>query len=297
MNKFKTFAHAFSKSLTHLNYYRELLNTRFSFSLKYFWVFSLCIGLVTTISTSIVLLPGLNKIIARVDKRLVALYPQDLVIKIENGRLTTNAPEPLSIPIPYELFTDTPPAISDQKQTFLLTIDTDAPIDDFNKYNSLIFANSRNLALVDRDGTYRIYDLKEAPDMTVDRPLVEKYYDQFRPLLNYIPALLVLVLTLVFILFLPLTRLVSLLFLSLFLLLAAKVMNLTLSFSKIYQIGLHSLTLPVLIQIALSSFQLNIPVPFFFSIMFILYNLVIFATLKQPPTSPPIKSAQPAKKG
>ena len=237
MNKLSLFVRVFWKSMFSPVYYHDVVKAKFSFSLKYFLFFSFVLGLILTLSLTTVILPPLSKFSGRLQTRAAGLYPANLVITIKQGQLSTNQIEPLHFPIPYELFTDTPPAVSDQKQFYLLTIDTKASIEDYAKSQSLVFVTRDNVVML-------FVGLS---------------------------------------IFLPMTRLISLLILSLVLLAITKLMHISLSYGKIYQIGLHALTLPTLIQMFMSGLGFNPPIPFFNSLLFLFYSLIIFAELRKSP--------------
>ncbi|HCM37916.1 MAG: hypothetical protein UV61_C0003G0090 [Candidatus Gottesmanbacteria bacterium GW2011_GWB1_43_11] len=283
MNKLSLFVRVFWKSMFSPVYYHDVVKAKFSFSLKYFLFFSFVLGLILTLSLTTVILPPLSKFSGRLQTRAAGLYPANLVITIKQGQLSTNQIEPLHFPIPYELFTDTPPAVSDQKQFYLLTIDTKASIEDYAKSQSLVFVTRDNVVMRDRESGYRLYPLKDAGNIVIDKQQVDLFLTQVLPWLNYVPWILGIVLFVGLSIFLPMTRLISLLILSLVLLAITKLMHISLSYGKIYQIGLHALTLPTLIQMFMSGLGFNPPIPFFNSLLFLFYSLIIFAELRKSP--------------
>lgn len=233
-----------------------------------------------TFSLTSLIVPYINKFSQRVKTRAFFLYPQNLIISINKGKLSVNTVQPLRFPIPFELITDVPPAISDQKQQYLFTIDTQGKIEDFAEYQSLILATSNYLVVSDSNSGYRVYPLTNMDNLTIDKQTVDNLIKQILPLLDYLPILIILLLFIISTIILPLTRLLSLIILSLVLLCFAKLIHTQLAYGKIYQIGLHSLTFPTLIQIVMTTMGIFPPIPFFNSILFLLYNLVILAELR-----------------
>ena len=285
MKKLATYQYVFWKSISSFAYYRDVVKATFSFSFKYFLVFSGLIGLLLTISLSFTLIPPVSGFVRRLETRAVSLFPADLVISVKNGQMSTNVTEPLRFPFPVELFSDTPGAISDQKQQYLVTIDTKAKTEDFTTSRSVLFVTRDNLVIADRNGGYRVYPLKDMGDITINKKGVDEFLAKSLPILKLLPILLIVLFFLLFTLALPLSRLVSLAVLSLLLHIASRFMSLQLGYKKIYQIGLHAMTLPTLIQIVMTAFGLIPPIPFFNSILYLLYALVILAELRK--TSPP----------
>lgn len=283
MQKFNIFFRTFWKSISSFSYYHDIVKAKFSFSFKYFVLFNFLLGIFSTIAITMTISPPLNRFVSRFKNRARSLYPADLQIEIKQGELSTNVAEPFHVPIPFELFTEVPPAISDQKQQYLLTIDTQANIEDFSKSQSVILLTKDNLAVVDENNGFRVYPLKDAQNFSLNKKVVDQMLDKILPLVDYALPVLTLTILSFFILFWPVGKLVGLLWLSLLVLMISKLMKLSLSYRKIYQIGLHALTLPVLIQYLLTALKINPPVLFFNSLLYILYSLVILAELKKTP--------------
>ncbi len=281
MKKLATFFRTFHKSLFSLAYYHDVVKARFKFSLKYYFVLSLFLGFFMTLAISLATLPSLNKFAQRFKTRAAAIYPANLIITIKDNQVSTNQVEPLHFPIPFELFSDVPPAISDQKQQYLLTIDTKATADDYDTNRSFILITKTSFIYPEDDTGYRVYPLQDMADLTIDKAKVDALVNQILPFLDFLPGILVLLILLVSTLFLPLSRLVVILVLSVILLLPANLMKLQLSYKKICQIGLHAMTLPTILQIFMTSLAIIPPIPFFNSIVFLLWSLVIFAELKK----------------
>jgi hypothetical protein len=282
MKKFITFSYVFRKSLFSLSYYRDVLKSRFKFSIKYFLAFSFLLGFLSILSISLSILPQVNIFLERFKNRAYTVYPSDLVITLKNGELSTNVTEPFHIPFPYELFSQNVPSISDQQQTYLMTIDTKANAQDFTKSQSLILVTHDKYVFAS-ENTNGIHEesLKNLGDMTIDKKFFDQKLNSLLPLLKYADAFLITIILITFIIIIPIIRLASLFIYTLILLIPAKIMGLNIKFTKLYQIGLHSLTLPLILQMALFAFAVNPTIPFFGSIVFLLYNLVILAELNK----------------
>src|SRR3989338_6407136 len=63
MSKLKTFFRSLYLSATNPSYYRDLLKTKFSFSLKYFFGLSLLLTLISTIVFSLILIPQIKTLV------------------------------------------------------------------------------------------------------------------------------------------------------------------------------------------------------------------------------------------
>lgn len=282
MQKLSLFFRTFWKSTFTITYYHEIVKAPFGFSIKYFLAFSFVLGLGLTFFISWAILPYLTNFTSRVNTRITTLYPNDLVIELKNGQLTTNQEEPIRFPLPFELFMETPPAISDQNQLYLLTIDTHKKPSDFRQSKSIFFITGDTISVA--EGTdqdrYQIYPLKEFGDIRIDKNTVTKSLESLKPLWNSLPYISVLVILSVCVLFLPVTRLIFLIFVTVFILPIANLMKLALTYQKLVQIGLHALTLPTLLQLGLLLLGLIPPIPFFGTVLYFLYILVIMAELR-----------------
>ncbi len=283
MRKLATFNRTLWQSILSFSYYNDVVKAPFVFSLKFFLMFSAMIGLVATISLGLALYPPALEFAKRFETRAQGLYPRDLVITIQKGKLHTNVAEPLRFPVPFELFMEMPGTLTDQKQKYLLTIDTKAEASDYDNSQSVILITSDTLVIPDSGGGHQLFPLSEMGDIVIDKKLATENLSKIMPFIRMLPYLLIAVLCSVFFIFLPLSWLISLLFFSVLLLFAARLMQLNLSYRKIYQIGLHSLALPTLIQITLTSMGIIPPIPFFNSLVFLLYSLVILAELRKNP--------------
>lgn len=287
MRKLAAFFYILRKSVFAVSYYQEIINAPLRFSLKYYLSFSLLLGCLLTIGLSVIIVPPLRNFSARLKTRAFDLYPLDLVLTVKNGELSTNTAEPIHFPLPYELFTDTPPAVTDQAQQYLLTIDTSGSPNDFPDSRSVVLLTK--FAIVVGEGMvserYSVYPLKELADLRLDKVQFDRMVSTMMPILDVLPAIVIAVLSVMLIFFLPISRLLFLAVLSVLLIPAARLLNLTLSYKKLFQLGLHALTLPTLIQIVMYASGLIPPLPFFTSTLFYLFMLVVFAELRKKPTA------------
>lgn len=99
MQKMKTFVRTFIKSVSSPQYYAEVLRARFSFALKYFTVFHFFFALAIAIgATAVISLINFSNI---ADQALNNL-PPDLIVRVQDGKLSINKPLPYFIVIPEQ---------------------------------------------------------------------------------------------------------------------------------------------------------------------------------------------------
>lgn len=281
MKKLKTFGRTFWKSISSLSYYKDITKAKLSFSLKYFFFLFFLISLISATLTSIPIITEAAPIIKRVTKHARDYFPDDLVIEIKKGKLSVNQDEPFKIPVPMELLSDKPVAISDQNRMYLFTFDSSARLNDFDKYRSLIVANSDVLMIMDDNEGIRAFPLKEAEDITIDKAFIDSIYNKTAPYIKYTAPAIAVFLFAGFLVFIPFGKLSWVFFMSVLVYLVGNyVIRYKASFGKYFQLGLHSVTLPALVQPGMFLFDLNKPFSGFFSVFFLLYTLIIVAHVK-----------------
>ena len=261
-------------------YYRDVVTAPFSFSLKFFIAFSFFVGFLITISLGMAIYSPIQVFTTRFQERANTLYPQDLTITIKNGELTTNAKQPYHFSIPFELFLPQAPAIPDDKQEYFLTIDTKATPDTYKANRSFFLLTRDSLVIPTNDEATQTIPFKQFDDLVINKTTVDGFINHVLPLLHLLFPLTIASLLFFLIVIWPLARFVGLVFLSLLLRPISRLMGLQLPFKKILQISLHSHLLPVFIQITMFLFGLQPPILFFNALLFLLYNLIIFAELK-----------------
>ena len=282
MSKIKTFFRTFIRSITSFSYYQDVIKSPFSFSYKYFFFF--CFVVVTT-ATSILgvfIAREVPPFLARVEHYGRNLFPADLLIEIKNGKLRINRPEPFVIPVPVELLVDQPVAISDQKQLRAFVYDQKAEVTTFDEYNSMIVANNQVLMIKDQNSGIRVLPIKDFQNVTIDKPMIDAGLDSFAVYTRYAVPFLIALIFVGLAAFLVLEKLSSVFMLSVIVSLLARILvGLKLPFKKYYQIGLHTLTLPTLVEIGMLIMGIEVPFAFFYATFFILYTLIICAHLKK----------------
>jgi len=271
--------------------YQEFSNEPLSFSLKYFYSLVLILAFILTIIISINLVPGLNLLLRNLSATAIKSFPDNLVVTIKAGKVTTNVLEPFFIAMPKD-FNNT--ESSEKKDAALpenfLIIDTrtNFSIDKFNEYKTLFWLTGDSIIGRDRQGI-RIINLGKIPDVVIDKPAFVSFVDKISPLIKLIPAFAVLGIF-VFLISGFSFKLIHLLFLALFIWLMAKMMGLVLSYKSSYRIGVHAMTLG-LIYYALALI-LPVYVPFLFSLLVLVaawFNLLPQRKLEKIAKNPPVE--------
>ncbi len=257
MKKVKTFFHIFVNSLLPQDtYYPKLLKVPFYFSLQYFTVLVFILSFIFVTSISLRLSPlKINSLLGNLAANLNK-YPNDLVININKGTMTTNYDRP------YFLWLD-----SDEADTnhLLLVVDQEATPQKINQYDSAILLTRKNIVFKNT-GTA---DLKIIPMKTVDNDTITKStVDSVKNTILSINKLVLLAYPLLFLVFFLFLTLVSFFSNVLYVLISAGVVYLFYhffiqhksrpKFVKTFQISMHAITLPMVTNYTLGVFNLKL---------------------------------------
>ncbi len=273
MRRIKFFFRVFWRSISSPEYYQDIAKAKFSFSLKYLYFLLVLISLVWGIKFSVEAVSYFPKIPAFIDKTKIALkdlYPPHLVLTVKNGELSTNVKEPFFVNPPKEW------PEPEEKFVHFIAIDTNAKIEDFEKYKSAVLLTKKYIVFWDDNSGYRIRPIKEiVSNITVDRHYYDNLVSKILPFLDNLSYFVILAI-LFSVLVWPflggvislLGRLLWLVVASVFVLLIAKIMKKDLGYKKLYQLGMHAVTAPFLI--ALFFDLIRQPRPFLFTFLIFL---------------------------
>lgn len=276
MRKLKVFFTSFKRSLTDTAYYQDVVKAKFSFSLKYLYLLMFIIALIR----GVMLVPGMIMVItelpdirATIDSAAAELYPEELVLTIEGGVLTTNVEEPYFVPFPGELDARVDGESYDSSNySSLVAIDTEGSVGEYESYDSLILLTETSVVYPDDNtadvGGYRVLPLREIQsDLVIDKQFYDELIAKLLPYLDYAPLVLsVLIVLLILVIpfflasFYTVGRLFYLLITTLLLLVFVKVIKRDLKYSDIYRISMHTLTAPVILAFVVSLFNYQLPI-------------------------------------
>lgn len=120
-----------------------------------------------------------NKIVSMID----VVYPKELEIKIKNGLVFTNVPEPCYINIPKQFFDLVLPA--DKKNQIptarirLLAIDTKSRAEDFERYQALALLTKDSFVYYGEENKITIQPLRNIQDLTINKDFLVKKFEEF----------------------------------------------------------------------------------------------------------------------
>lgn len=286
MKKLNTFWYSFQKSLLDLNYYKDIIKTSYWFSFKYLLFLLICLSLVRSVQLGLEFGKIRNKIpgyIQMAKSELLNLYPQELELRISNGRLYTNVVEPY--------YVDFPAKFGNMEGKHLAVIDTEASPTEYKQYNTLILATRDVIVYPDKQQgdsvTTKMYffsDLKKS--LYLDHVIYTRIINSLNPLLAKLPSYVEIAVITALIL-LPLfgglfwtsSTLFGLIFLTILVWIMSKIIGVKLGYKALFRLGMHGVTWPILF-----SFLLDLthqPIPYIFNLIFALWMGFVLFRMKR----------------
>lgn len=266
------------KSIYNPGYYTELLSKPLSQSWKYYSAFALLVVVFLTITSSIPLVGGANKALHEFPQQFFAYYPDDLVIDVTAGKVTINQPEPYAFPIPAHLLADMSEEDRAQFQNIAI-IDTVTPfsLEQFQAYKTLAWLGLGQMAFLGRSGGVRIEQLSPSISYTLTETKLKNLELKAREYYHLVGPTLV---VLIFVVFMTVFgfNFVYLLFGALCIFAMGHIMKLRWTYGQSYRIGLHAITLPILVNTVLSIAGIGLTqIPLLFTVVMI---VVVYTNFK-----------------
>jgi hypothetical protein len=284
MGKVKTFFYSYFKSLTSLSYYGDVIKAPFGFSFKIFLIWIWVVSFILAGYAYVKWVRPLGPFLEVLPSHVAGYYPQELVITIEDGVLSTNVAEPYIVPVAVaerfaeetrQLFEQSVKGTSTDDLENIVVIDTAASYEDFEDYQTAVLVTDTDVFYLDNHQV-SAFSLDEVDNVLIDRELVEQGLGQMVPVMQKIVPFMGVGLLFGAILFYPAYKLVYLAFIALVFWLITQVTRYKLSYEKGYQIGLHLLMAvdSVFLVLAMQPFSVDLPL-LRSLVMVILFGLVV----------------------
>ncbi len=245
MRKVKTFFHVFTNSFfPQTHYYRNLLKTPLSFSLKYFFGIVFLVNLLFFLFITVIF-NNSRAVLVRRSMQALQNFPADLHISIKHGMLTTNYDRP------YFLW------VGDDDQKFLLAvIDETATQDKIKEYPTEVLFTKQAIVLKQTDQP-TIYPYGNA-SLDLSKASVSSFLSKVEKL---VPFLLLLAMGVIFIampVFEFAAGLFYLVIVAFLCFLIFKLYSKKHTYVKTFQVSLHAVTLPILVKHGLFIYGYNV---------------------------------------
>lgn len=141
---------------------------------------ALFLALLLTIQPSFFIFKNVLPVVQNAESKVTTLvnevYPEELEIKIKNGRASTNVTEPYYVSIRQEtlenLFNFQQSDQNTKSKIRLLAIDTKGKADDFERYQSMALLTESSLIYYN-DNNINIYSLQKIQDLTINKTTIE----------------------------------------------------------------------------------------------------------------------------
>ena len=286
MKKIKAFFYVFYKSLTSFTYYQDIVRADLRFSIKYFTVLALIAALVTSVTVSITTIPKLQKGADTAIIGVVDSFPDDLIVTIKDSKFSVNQPEPYAIPFPKS-FIDKNDASKDGLKN-IVVFDSQGTVEDLEKYHTLALINASNF-LVRGDNKIEVYPLKDFPEAQFSKGDIVQLAGKVKPYTIYIPHAVITLVLIASLLYFSTFKITYLAFMGLLLFGVGRGRKLNISYTRALQVAIHSMTLPLLIDVLATSVQFQIPLPLWFFILNFVFGMVAIFKLSSDSLLPVIK--------
>jgi uncharacterized protein YbcV (DUF1398 family) len=264
----KSFFKKVTSSVYGPKYYQELLDQPLSYSIKYFLTFAFIFGVLLVVGFSLSSFPRINKTLNEAVRKAVNNYPQELVVTVKSGNVSTNVPEPFHVKTTI-LVDENDVDLNDHEN--LVTIDTksEASADSLMKYNTSLLITKNYIVYQKSNGQIVTQSLEKVSNVVIDKAFLIQFVDKYSPYLKLLLPLMVIGLF-IFIIFFVAFQFCYLFLAALLIWLIAHIKKVEMAYGKSYQLGLHLMTLPLLI---ISPFSF-VNFPFAFTLLLIILAFI-----------------------
>lgn len=283
MKVYRLFIQNFLRSIRDFTFYKEIPAKPLFFSLQFLYLLTFTILLIQTLFFTIsaaFLLPQLPNAIERFQQRLETAYPRNLVVSVKNGTIETNAKQPVIINFPE--ITDNTPYKS------FVTIDTTATQTDYTDKKTMILVTRDGVVYPEASNTrpYRFESASQFGDTIINSQTYEKATSRLNMVLDMLPMiapwLLIaasLLIPILGSLIVVLWRMIILIILTGILLPVSMMFGNAYTYRDLYRMGMHGLTVPVILSLLLS--LIGAMVPLAFASSFLLWMVIVLARISE----------------
>lgn len=250
MKRLRAFWYVYRKSLIDVDYYKDLLKVKADFSIKYFLSLAALATFLTTIRLAVPTIRMVNSVYNNLLDEFSAIYPDELVITVQDGMWEINKAEPFIIESPSFFEEGELEGEEVDIPDNLIVFDHRGTINDLRLYDSFMLMNNVNLVVVNAQRTIEAYPLDTLPDGQVTKADVDLLIAKGRSFSKYIPWLIIGFVLLGSLFYFIAFRFLYLFIVALILLAYGNMIKLKKSFRTYYKLALHTITLPLTMEVA-----------------------------------------------
>ncbi|NCQ06634.1 MAG: DUF1189 domain-containing protein [Candidatus Moranbacteria bacterium] len=239
------FLRTIKKSIYDRDFYETVKSLRFASALKHYTLFVLCIAFLVIIPLYISLFIASSHMKEYGDIRVLvlALYPDELILKFENGRVVSNVAEPYSIPMPKEF--------NVKQLQNLLVINTQGTVTpaDFGLYDTSAILGGDAVWIYDREKDkieIQKFDKFWNNSVVINKQKAGEWIERVWSIGKIVLTISVLFLPFLLFVFLWCSYLFYLILGAGIIFLIAKIRTVEMTYGQAYKIGLYLITLPIL---------------------------------------------------
>jgi hypothetical protein len=151
MQKIKTLFYAISKSISSVNYYKDLESVKNRFSYKYFLGLAFLLSLILSIGFVFLQAAKIKTEVYVTADLVKKMYEDDLVITMKNGEWALNKPEPYAVNLSLNFAQPGQPSIPTEKKHFIVFAH-EGTLDKFDAYDTFVLVNAKNIVTKDSNG-------------------------------------------------------------------------------------------------------------------------------------------------
>lgn len=239
-------------------FYAGLKEQRLGLSFRYFFSIIVPLSVMLAFVFGVEIAPTFS---AENLRKLVGFYPPELIVQIKNGVISSNVTEPYGIK-------ESPNYSTQDSYTNIAVIDTksDFSANLFKNYDTRVLIGKNFLVVSKSRQQFEFTDLSRMPDFSLSQGKIFHWIDLVSSFHWLISLALFVALFLGFFGFFS-VKLIGLLILALIILFLARIKKVQLSYRNSYQISLHALTIPLILETFFILANLGVPFTFFFSAM------------------------------
>ncbi|GIW69352.1 MAG: hypothetical protein KatS3mg101_0099 [Patescibacteria group bacterium] len=281
VKKIKAFFYIAYKSIVSPKYYLEIFKTKFDFSIKYYAVLVLIAATITSAGTYLIEGPRARQYVDKTLNELEKSFPEDLVFTIKGGEWEVNKPLPLIFELPKTEMENT---IRPEQETMpknLVVLDKNGTVADIKNYDTMILVNEKNI-LVRKAGEPDVLPLKDMPDTTLDKSKILAATRNARVLAAWMIPLAIILFTFSgAVVYYAVFRGIYIAIVGGLIFGISRLMKVAVDFKKALRIGLHAMTLPILMDVVLGFLNLVAVVPFWFMFVNLLIAFLVLLEIKR----------------
>jgi len=270
MRRLKAFWYVYKRSLIDVDYYKDLIKVKVEFSLKYFFVLAATAALITTVRLTVPAIPRVQNTLNNLLNEFAVIYPDDLVITTQDGIWKINKHEPYAIP--------TPPILQIEGAELpmnLIVFDHRGTINDLDEQDTYVVINDVNLIALNSQNRVEAYPLDSLPNGEFTKADVSEFIQSLRVFARYVPLIIISFVLLGTLFYFSIYRMLYLLVISLVLLAAGNLKGMKDGFGTYYKIALHTLTLPLTIEMMFILLGTDVTLPFWFMGINLVFGIAV----------------------